>query len=139
MGKERQYVTLNFTEAAAQKLADLSREVDTVESGRLALLARVDRIRAYLEATGDRTAAVRATVDLMCEHLTNVLTAQAELQALEQEMQEIEGGLQGVNKETSALLFETESLQETVEDAEQELERLSTILIEGKTKYPRGH
>ena len=48
-------------------------------------------------------------------------------------------GLEGVGKETSALLFESDGLQDTIDEADDELDRLSAILIEGKIKHPRGH
>lgn len=124
---------------AAIKLAELSHEIGDLENGRIALLNRLDQIRARLLAAGHRTAAMRASVDLLCEHVTNVASAIAELRAIEEEMCELEEGLEGVGKETSALLFESDGLQDTIDEADEELDRLSAILIEGKIRHPRGH
>jgi predicted nuclease with TOPRIM domain len=127
------------SEIAAIKLAELSREIGDLENGRIALLNRLDHIRAKLLAAGQRTAAMRASVDLLCEHATNVASAIAELRAMEEEMRELGEGLEGVGKETSALLFESDGLQDTIDEADDELDRLSAILIEGKIRHPRGH
>ena len=124
---------------AALKLAELSREIGDLENGRIALLNRLDQIRGRLLAAGQQTAAMRASVDLLCEHVTNVASAIAELRAIEEEMYELGEGLEGVGKETSALLFESDGLQETIDEADEELDRLSAILIEGKIRHPRGH
>ena len=63
------------TELAAIKLAELSREIGDLENGRIALLLRLDHVRARLLTAGQRTAAMRASVDLLCEHITNVASA----------------------------------------------------------------
>ena len=126
-------------ELAAIKLAELSREIGDLENGRIALLRRLDQVRARLLTAGQRTAAMRASVDLLCEHVTNVASAIAELRALEEEMSELGEGLEGVGKEASALLFESDGLQDTIDEADDELDKLSAILIEGKIKHPRGH
>ena len=127
------------TELAAIKLAELSREIGDLENGRIALLHRLDHVRSRLLTAGQRTAAMRASVDLLCEHITNVASAIAELRALEEEMRELGEGLEGVGKEASALLFESDGLEETIDEADEELDKLSAILIEGKIKHPRGH
>jgi chromosome segregation ATPase len=124
---------------AALKLAELSHEISDLENGRIALLNRLDQIRGRLLAAGQQTAAMRASVDLLCEHVTNVASAIAELRAIEEEMCELGEGLEGVGKETSALLFESDGLQDTIDEADEELDRLSAILIEGKVRHPRGH
>ena len=124
---------------AAIKLAELSHEIGDLENGRIALLNRLDQIRAKLMAAGQRTAAMRASVDLLCEHVTNVASAIAELRAIEEEMRELGEGLEGVGKETSVLLFESDGLEDTIDEADEELYRLSAILIEGKIRHPRGH
>ena len=54
-------------------------------------------------------------------------------------MRELGEGLEGVGKEASALLFESDGLEETIDEADEELDKLSAILIEGKIKHPRGH
>jgi hypothetical protein len=127
------------SERAAIKLAELSLEIGDLENGRIALLNRLDQVKARLLTAGHRTAAMRASVDLLCEHATNVASAIAELRALEEEMRELGEGLEGVGKETSALLFESDGLVDTIDEADEELDRLSAILIEGKIKHPRGH
>lgn len=127
------------TELAAIKLAELSREIGDLENGRIALLRRLDHVRGRLLTAGQRTAAMRASVDLLCEHITNVASAIAELRALEEEMRELGEGLEGVGNEASALLFESDGLQDTIDEADEELDKLSAILIEGKIKHPRGH
>lgn len=128
-----------IAEAAAIRLADLSREIEDLENGRMAMLNRLDSMRAELQASGHRTAAMRASVDLLCEHITNVVSALAELRAIEDEMREMGRGLGAIEKNVSGLSFEAESLQETLDEAEDELERLSSLLIEGKARHPRGH
>ena len=127
------------TEAAARKLAELSREIDELENGRAALLKRIDRLRVELLSAGNRTTAMRASVDLLCEHITNVVTAMAELRAIEEEMRELGQGLVEDGQESSELSFEADSLLETLDEAEEQLERLSSIFIEGKIRQPRGH
>ena len=126
-------------ESAAMKLAELSREIDELENGRAALLDRLDRVRSSLMVAGGRTTAMRASVDLLCEHVTNVVTAMAELHALEEEMREVGGGLSDDTQASSGLSFEVNSLLDSLDEAEDQLERLSSILIDGKARPQRGH
>ncbi|MFP5263348.1 MAG: hypothetical protein ACLGJB_15710 [Blastocatellia bacterium] len=126
-------------ESAAIKLAELSREIDELENGRAALLDRLDRVRGTLLLAGNRTTAMRASVDLLCEHASNVVTAMSELRALEDEMREIGGGLSDNTQASSGLSFEANSLLDSLDEAEDQLERLSSILVEGKVRPPRGH
>jgi chromosome segregation ATPase len=126
-------------EMTAIKLAELSHELEELEKGRVALLSRVESLRASLLETGQRTAGMRASVNLLCEHVTNVVAAIEELRAIEAEIKDLGGGLEGSDKETSALIFETESLQQGLDEADDDLERLSAIIIEGKARHPRGH
>jgi chromosome segregation ATPase len=128
-----------IAESAAIKLAELSREIDELEKGRAALLDRLDRVRSSLLVAGNRTTAMRASVDLLCEHITNIVTAMAELHALEEEMREVGGDLSDNSQESSNLSFEVNSLLDSLDEAEEQLERLSSILIEGKVRPPRGH
>ncbi|HEX8091893.1 MAG TPA: hypothetical protein VF762_23780 [Blastocatellia bacterium] len=128
-----------IAESAAMKLAELSREIDELENGRAALLDRLDRVRGTLLLAGNRTTAMRASVDLLCEHITNVVMAMAELRALEDEMREVGGGLSDNSQASSGLSFEVNSLLDSLDEAEDQLERLSSILIEGKVRPPRGH
>ncbi|HWO00311.1 MAG TPA: hypothetical protein VNS63_13695 [Blastocatellia bacterium] len=127
------------SETAAMKLAELSREIDELETGRVALLKRVEITRAALLSAGDRTAAVRASVDLLCEHLSDVVVSIDEIRLIEDEMREIEPGTDDLVRVSAGQSFETDSLTETLDEAEQELERLSSILVEGKARNPRGH
>ena len=128
-----------IAESAAMKLAELSREIDELENGRAALLDRLDRVRSSLVVAGNRTTAMRASVDLLCEHITNVVMAMAELHALEEEMRDIGGGLSETTQASSGLSFEVNSLLDSLDEAEEQLERLSSILIDGKVRPPRGH
>jgi chromosome segregation ATPase len=128
-----------IAESAAMKLAELSREIDDLENGRAALLDRLDRVRSSLLLAGNRTTAMRASVDLLCEHMTNVVTALAELHALEEEMRDIGAGLSDNRQASSGLSFEVNSLLDSLDEAEDQLERVSSILVEGKARPPRGH
>ncbi|HET9530943.1 MAG TPA: hypothetical protein VFQ92_11360 [Blastocatellia bacterium] len=127
------------TEAAAAKLAELSREIEDLEDGRAGLLMRIDQLRSSLVSAGRRTASMRASVDLFVEHITTLVASMEELRALEEEMRELNRGLSGTEKESTAMVFEVESFNETVAEAEEELERISDILFQGKIKFPRGH
>jgi uncharacterized coiled-coil DUF342 family protein len=126
-------------EATAIRLAELSREIDELEKGRIELLKRTDELRGKLQASGQRTGAMRASVDLLCEHISNVTTVMAELQVLEDELRAVSGGIEDEGRVAQRLVFETDGLNDALEEAENELERISTILIEGKTRSPRGH
>jgi predicted nucleic acid-binding Zn-ribbon protein len=126
-------------ETTAIRLAELSHELDELETSRAALLKRVDALRATLISGGNRTTAMRASIDLLCEHITNLVTAMADLRALEAEMREIGQRLDGAEDDALRMSFESDSLSETLDEAEEELERLSSILIDGKERHPRGH
>jgi hypothetical protein len=54
-------------------------------------------------------------------------------------MRQCEEGMERTSLEIAGYLFEARSLGEAGEEAEGELERLSSILIEGKSRNPRGH
>ena len=123
----------------AARLARLLRDIEELEKTRTALLQRVERTRSSLVATGDQTAAIRASVDLLCDHLTDVVTAAAEISMLEQELREADRSLEEARREASGLGFESDSLQETIAEADEELERLSSILVERKGKHSKGH
>jgi chromosome segregation ATPase len=126
-------------ETTAISLAELSHELNELETSRAALLKRVDALRATLVSAGNRTTAMRASIDLLCEHITNLVTAMADLRALEAEMREIGQRLDGADEDALRMGFESDSLSETLDEAEEELERLSSILIDGKERHPRGH
>ena len=126
-------------ETTAIRLAELSREIDELERGRAALLKRVIELRDKLQESGHRTAAVRASVDLLCEHISNVTTVMAELQVIEEELRTVSGAIEDEGKAVPSVVFEAEGLQDALDEAENELERISTILINGKSRSPRGH
>jgi chromosome segregation ATPase len=123
----------------ASRLARLLSDVEELEKTRTALLNRVESARARLLADGNRTAAIRASVDLLCDHITEVATAATELSSLDQEMHDVEQNVKEAVRDTSRLGFETDSLQETLDEADEELERLSSILVERRGKHSRGH
>jgi predicted nucleic acid-binding Zn-ribbon protein len=123
----------------ASRLARLLRDIEELEKTRSALLQRVERSRASLFAAGNRTAAIRASVDLLCDHISDVVSATDEISILENEIQEADRNLDEVRREASGLAFETDSLQETLDEADEELERLSSILVERRGKHSKGH
>jgi predicted nuclease with TOPRIM domain len=126
-------------EMAAARLAEITHEVEELEKSRAALLKRVDRLRAELQATATRTASMRASASLLFEHLSNLVLAMAELRALEEEVYSVGQGLAGAAQESSGFKFEADSFNETLEEAEDDLERLSSILLDGKARRTRGH
>jgi chromosome segregation ATPase len=123
----------------ASRLARLLSDVEELERTRASLLNRVESARARLLAAGNRTAAIRASVDLLCDHITEVATAATELSILDQEMHDVEQSVKEGVGDTARLGFETDSLQETLDEADEELERLSSILVERRGKHTRGH
>lgn len=123
----------------ASRLARLLRDIEELEKTRTALLERVERARSVLRAAGSRTGTIRASVDLLCDHLTDVATAAAELSMLEQEIQTADRGLDEARRESTGLEFEVDSLQETLDEADDDLERLSSILVERRAKHSKGH
>lgn len=123
----------------ASRLARLLRDIEELEKTRTALLQRVERSRSSLLVAGNRTAAIRASVDLLCDHITDVVTAAVEMSMLEHEIQEADRGLEEVGRRASGLAFESDSLQETLDEADEELERLSSVLVERRGKHSKGH
>lgn len=123
----------------ASKLARLLRDIDELEKTRTALLERVERTRSDLIAAGNRTAAIRASVDLLCDHLTDMATAAAELSLLDQEVKTVDRGIDEARKNAAGNEFESDSLRETIDEADDELERLSSILVDRRGKNPKGH
>lgn len=123
----------------ASRLAGLLGEIEAIESTRMSLLKRVERVRSSLLAAGERTMAMRASVELLCDHVTDVMTTAAEFSMLERELQEFELGVEQAGKESAGIAFESESFQETLKDADEDLERLSALLLERKVKPSRGH
>ncbi len=127
-----------MTEAAA-KLARLSRELDLLEEGRAALLLRIDQMRAELLSAGQRAQAMRASLDLVCDHVASNTMLMVEIDVIEREMRQTEEGMEQASLEIAGYLFEARSFGDASEEAEGELERLSSILIEGKARNSRGH
>ena len=123
----------------ASRLARLLRDIEELEKTRAALLQRVEISRSSLLAAGNRTAAIRASVDLLCDHITDVVTAATDLSMLDHEIQETDQGLEEARRDVSGLAFESDSLQETLDEADEELERLSSILVERRGKHSKGH
>lgn len=122
----------------ATRLARLLRDIEELEKTRAALLQRVDRSRASLLEAGNRTAAIRASVDLLCDHLSDVASAE-EISMLENEIQETDRNLEQARREASGSAFESDSLREMLDEGEEELERLSSILVERRSKQSKGH
>ena len=123
----------------ASRLSRLLRDIEELEKTRTALLQRVEQSRATLFKAGNRTSAIRASVDLLCDHISDVVNAAAEISMLENEIQETDRNLDEVRREALGLGFETDSLLETIDEADEELERLSSILVERKGKHSKGH
>ncbi len=123
----------------ASRLARLLRDIEELEKTRTALLQRVESTRSALVVAGNRTAAIRASVDLLCDHISDVVTAASEMSMLEHEIQEADRSLEEIRREASGLAFESDSLQETLDEADDELERLSSILVERRGKHSKGH
>lgn len=122
----------------ATRLARLLRDIEELEKTRAALLQRVERSRESLVEAGNRTAAIRASVDLLCDHLSDVASAE-EISMLENEIQETDRNLEQARREASGSAFESDSLREMLDEGEEELERLSSILVERRSKQSKGH
>ncbi len=112
----------------ASRLARLLRDIEELEKTRTALLQRVERTRSSLVVAGNRT-----------DHITDVVASAAEMSMLEHDIQAADRGVEEVRRESSGLAFESESLQETLDEADEELERLSSILVERRGKHSKGH
>ncbi|HSE38438.1 MAG TPA: hypothetical protein VLG74_14125 [Blastocatellia bacterium] len=122
----------------ASRLARLLRDIEELEKTRTTLLQRVEQTRSSLLEAGNRTTAIRASVDLLCDHLSDVANAD-EISMLENEIQEADRSLEEVRREASSLAFESDSLREMLDEGEEELERLSSILVERRSKQSKGH
>ena len=126
-------------EEAAIRLAELSNEVEALELGRADLIGRIEAAHAGLQQSGGRTAEIRASIAMIKDHLTDNATAAAELRAIRQEVMELEQSITEVSAESLGLLFEADGLQDSIGEAEEEMNTLLAILIEGSGKKPRGH
>ena len=123
----------------ASRLARLLRDIEELEKARTALLQRLEQSRSNLLEAGNRTTAIRAAVDLLCDHLSDVASSTDEITMLENEIQEADRNIEEVRRDTAGLAFESDSFRETLDEAEDELERLSSILVERKGKHSKGH
>jgi chromosome segregation ATPase len=121
----------------AIKLAEIAHEIEELESSRLSILQRIERLRSLLMAAGNRTTTARASTDFLTEHMTDVAIAQVRL--LEAEVREIASGLDHLGRESNSAAFETNSLEDTFNDVEEEIERLSMVVLSGEVKSSRGH
>ena len=126
-------------EATALRLAELSHEIDELESTRAALLKRVDALRTTLLLAGNRTTSMRASVDLLCEHISGVVAAIAELRAIEAEIRDMGVEMTVNSRDAVNMVFEADSLGDTLDEAEEEMEQLSAILTDRKGRHSRGH
>jgi chromosome segregation ATPase len=123
-------------DVAEIKLAELALEIEQLESSRVSLAERVERLRAHLAFMAQRTATMRASLDLVVDHLT---VSQEELQQLTEGMREARFSLETAEGETRGFVFEADSLDEAVEETDNELENLSRLLLEGISNRRRGH
>jgi regulator of replication initiation timing len=121
------------------RLAEILGALDELEKSRLVLLARVESLRQKLLAAGDRTTTMRASVDLLSDHIDDLSASQAEASALELELPEIQKSIEEAIAEAAGLTFESESLHETLNETDQDLERLASIFVERPGKRSRGH
>jgi hypothetical protein len=74
----------------------------------------------------------------LCDHLSDVASAE-EISMLENEIQETDRNLEQARREASGSEFESDSLREMLDEGEEELERLSSILVERRSKQSKGH
>ena len=123
----------------ASRLARLLRDIEELEKARTALLQRVELSRARLLEAGNTTTAIRASLDLLCDHISDVVTSEDEIAMIENEIRESDQNLEEARREVSGLAFESDSFQETLDEADEELERLSSILVGRRSKNTKGH
>ena len=114
-------------------------DLEELERTRGALLKRVETARSVLAAAGIRISTIRASAELLCDHISDTETAAEELSMLEREMHDVEQDVEQLGREGAGMTFEADSLKDTLDEADQELERLSAILVERRGKPSRGH
>jgi chromosome segregation ATPase len=124
---------------AATNLVKLSREVDEIEAGRASLLKRLDNARADLVRAGDQTVQIRLAAGMLTEHLKSRSIAAADLRAINEEVRQLGQAMTEVTAETLGMLFEADGVMDSLGEAEEEMERLLAILVEGKGLDPKGH
>src|SRR5689334_747911 len=119
------------SEEAVIRLAELSAEIDELESGRSSLIKRIEAVHLGLQEAGGRAAEIRASIAMVKEHLAENASAAAELRAIREEVLELEQSMSAASAESLGLLFEADGLQDSIGEAEEEMNTLLTILIEG--------
>lgn len=124
---------------AAEDLVELAREVQELDSARRDLLKRVEAARARLLTAGKRTRSVQGALEMLREHVATSAISAANLRAIRDEMRETGQSVTEVNSDAVGLLFEAEGLMDSLADAEEQMERLLQILVEGKSSDPIGH
>jgi chromosome segregation ATPase len=131
--------SMNQVRNEEQSLGRLLSDIEELERTRAALLKRIESARSLLLDAGNRTGTIRASAELLWDHIADAAAAAEELALLEREIRDVEQDVDQFSREAAGLTFETESLKETLDEADEELERLSAILIERKTKTSKGH
>ncbi|HYL99601.1 MAG TPA: hypothetical protein VEZ90_11660 [Blastocatellia bacterium] len=124
---------------AAKDLVELAREVEELDSARSDLLKRVEDIRTRLLNAGKRTRSVQGAVEMLREHVATSAVTAANLRAIRDEMRETGQSVTEVSSDAVGLLFESEGLMDSLSEAEEQMERLLRILVEGKSSDPVGH
>src|SRR5690242_2084506 len=114
---------------AATGLVELSNEIDDLDAARLALSKRLDRARSFLSTAGNRAALLRASAKLLRNHLAANAEVAADLNAIREEMRQLGASITEVTAESLGMLFEAEGFQESLAEAEEEMERLISILV----------
>jgi methyl-accepting chemotaxis protein len=125
-------------EAAAIRLAELSHEIAELESISASILKRLELVREESQATAQRLTAASATIELLCEHVSEISSALDEVGQVEEEVRDVTETVSDKDFEASQLLFESRSLRASLEEIEDEAERL-TQLLDGRSRRPRGH
>ena len=81
------------------RLARFLGEIDELERSRTSLLARVERLREKLLAAGDRTTAMRASVDLLCDHISEMEASEMEGSMFELEIPDLQQNLEEASRQ----------------------------------------
>src|SRR5436853_6657704 len=97
-----------------ESLAELLGEIEELERTRAALLKRVENARAILQTAGNRTSTIRASAELLCDHLSDSMAAAEEIAMLEREIHEVEKDVEQFGREAAGMTFAAESLRETL-------------------------
>src|SRR5258708_25531615 len=73
-----------------ESLARLLGELEELERTRAALLQRIEVVRSLLLAAANPTGTIRASAELLCDHISHSETAAEELSLLAREMHDVE-------------------------------------------------